>query len=215
MLLLGFAPYAVNTRFVVMALKLQQRTRSSKARVLRRSGLLPGVLYGVGKGALPVTAAYSDFVRFVQRGSHGFVQVELEGKTLEGILQEHQRHPVSGAVIHFDVYIPRADRPVKTTVPFVFVGESPATKSGGIVVKSMDGVEVEGFPRDIPAELHVDLARVVSVHQTLYMRDVTFPPGVKPLVAGDTPIVTIIEEASERVEEPTKAVSETEVSEKK
>jgi len=88
-------------------------------------------------------------------------------------------------------------------------------KLGGILVKSMDELEIEALPKDLPHALEVDVSSLDSFDKSVYVRDVKLPPGVKSLVKEDTPIATInaplTEEELEEELGKVKTVAEVEV----
>ncbi|MGB9609058.1 MAG: 50S ribosomal protein L25, partial [Minisyncoccia bacterium] len=89
-------------------------------------------------------------------------------------------------------------------IPLEFIGESPAVKNyGGVLNKSMFEIEVEALPGDLPHSLQVDLNNLTELGQTIYVKDLIIPKGVKVLVGLETPIVTVITPEEEtQISEP-------------
>jgi len=93
--------------------------------------------------------------------------------------------------IHIDFYQVNLSRTVTTDVPLVFIGESPAVKEGGILTKSMEDIEVEALPKDLPHEITVDISALKTFDSTLYVKDLVIPANVKVNVSGENPVVTV------------------------
>jgi large subunit ribosomal protein L25 len=135
------------------------------------------------------------------------VNLVLEGETHPVMIHEVQRDPLSDAVLSVDFYEVRLDEQVRVFVPIVFTGTSPAVKDlGGFLVKSMHEIELEGFPQHMPHELTVSIEGLGEIGQSLYVKDMRFPEGVKTHTASETVIATVTEKAAEE-EVPVEPVS--------
>jgi large subunit ribosomal protein L25 len=173
---------------------LRRRTAvgSRAARRLRRSGVVPGVLYGAGREALAVEIGVRE-LRHLLTEEATVLEVELEGDRSPAVIKEVQRDPVKGDPIHIDLMRVQLDRPIHAVVPLELVGgeEAPGVKEGGILEQIIREVTVEGLPTAIPAALEVDVSKL-GIGDNLTVADLIAPAGVKVLTETPDAIVATI-----------------------
>ncbi len=175
-------------------LSAQPRDETKTPRALRREGIVPGVLYG--RRFQPTKLQFSQQVlaRVVSRAGYShFVSVDVGGgEQHQALFREVQRDPVSGNLLHVDLYRVLADEKLRSTVPLLLIGEAPAvTEGGGVLVQQLDYVEVECFPSDLPDVIEVDISGLVHLHAHIAVSDLTVPEGVDVLTDGDAVVVQV------------------------
>lgn len=188
--------------FMTIQLQAQKREKFGKAnRSLRNAGIIPAELYGRGIANLHLTVGEKDFNKvFTKTGEAGIVELVIEGERRPVLIHDVQRDYLSGRVIHVDFHQVRMDEKIITHVPVEIVGESPAVKSqGGILNRTISELEVEALPSDLPSKFTVDISRLSELNQSVYVRDLDVPKGVKILVSPETVILTVTPPAKEEV----------------
>jgi large subunit ribosomal protein L25 len=194
---------------------------SSRAtRRLRRSGQVPGVLYG--GGAEPVAFAVdARILRHALAATGAVVELDVDGSTTPAVLKDAQRDPVRGHTLHVDFLRVRLDVAISSTVGVELVGadEAPGVREGGVLEHVTREVTIEALPTDIPERLEADVS-AMQVNDTLHLSAVTPPTGVtilddveETVVATLTPPTVDVEaeEAAEgELEEETERVGEAE-----
>jgi len=172
-----------------------------KNKSLRQKGLVPAVVYGRKTSSLPLEVEAKSFKDIYSKaGDTGLIDLIIQGEKEEVkkvLVQDIDRHYLNNEPVHIDFYEVEMDKPVTIYVPLVFEGESPAIKMGGILVKSMDKIEIEALPKDLPHFLIVDISSIDELDKTIYVKDIKLPTGVKALVKENTPVVTISTPISE------------------
>ncbi|NMB92156.1 MAG: 50S ribosomal protein L25 [Parcubacteria group bacterium] len=163
---------------------------------LRQKGLIPGVVYGRKTKPLALTLDLKEFLNiYHQAGDTDLIDLVIDNQgqeiTKKVLVQTVNRDYVTSQPIHIDFYEVEMDKPVTTHVPLVFIGESPSVKAGGVLVKSMDEIEIEALPKDLPHQIEIDISPLDTFDKTIYVKDIKLPNGVKSLVKEDTPIVTV------------------------
>jgi len=176
-------------------LRAQRRAvTGKKVRFLRREGLLPASLYGprVESVALQLPARETELaLRHI--GSSTLVPLIVDGEPMRRVLvREVQRHPTSEEVLHLDLFAVAMDTTMRAAVPLHFVGEAPAvTQFDGTLVHSLDSVEVEALPMDLPSRLDVDLSLLESLHSSIHASDLHIPANVTLITPPDALLVTV------------------------
>jgi large subunit ribosomal protein L25 len=119
--------------------------------------------------------------------------------------------------LHADFYKVRLDEKIKATIQLNFVGESSAVKDfGGILVKSLSEIEVEGFPQDLPHEILVDISSLKELNSHITVKDLPVSSKLTVETEADSTVALIQEPISEeelkaQLETPTATPEEVEV----
>ena len=189
------------------------------SRRLRREDKLPGIIYGGEEAPVSITLDHNkvnnsaDFEAFY---SH-VLELNLDGKVVEVLVKDMQRHPYKPKIMHIDFQRVIAGEDVHTNVPLHFVNEekSAAVKAGGIAEHHVTEIEVTCLPKNLPEFIEVDMA-AVEMGQTLHLSDLTLPAGVSSVElakndeAHDLAVVTVkpAPKAAETDEDGEEAASE-------
>ena len=185
----------------MLELKVRLRDTNENVELLRKKGLLPAVFYGPKETATPIALELRDFIRiWGQAGGSTIVTIQGVGDDKEVLIHEVTWHPVKDLPVHVDFYCIERGKKLTVTVPLEFVGEAPAEKLGGIVVKVMHELEIEVEPRNIPHDIKVDLATLIDLDSSITVADLHLPATIEPNVEP-TETVASITQAKEEVEE--------------
>ena len=190
-----------------------------KVKSLRRSGIIPAVLYGPKiKEAQSLEIDYEKF-KEVYREARESSLIKLEtGKEKKDVLiRKVQKDPLSGKFLHADFYEVLMTEKITLKVPLEFMGESEAVKSlGGILVKNITEIEIEALPGDIPKELNVDLSKLNTFEDNIKIKDIEVSQGVKIIANFEEIVASVVppraeEELKELEEKPEEKVEEVEM----
>lgn len=179
-----------------------------KSRRLRRSGLLPAVVYGPAvrePRALQLDARAFDTV-YRAAGMTQLVDLVIDGQRQSVFIRDVQYNLLRRAVDHVDFYAANLNVETIVAVPVVLTGEAPIVARGeGVVSLEHQTVNVRALPAHIPALFEVDASRIESVDNDVRVGDLTAPAGVTIVDDPDTVIVSVsrstvdveVEEAAE------------------
>ena len=163
---------------------------------LRREGVLPGVVFGGHKDSTPVETDLKEFERGYRRwGNTTLLSLEgLDGGGQAALIHDVSRSTLTGQLLHVDFQRVSLTEKVHAQVPIHFVGESPAVKGGGgVLVHAMSELNVEAFPQDIPHAIEVDLAKLVEIDDSIYVRDLVVDKTIVEIVDdGDDLVVRVV-----------------------
>jgi large subunit ribosomal protein L25 len=193
-------------------LEVDERTeRGTRAtRRLRRSGLVPGVVYG-GRGQEDATSFKVDarVLRHVLIDGSALIDLKVDGKTLPVIVKDRQLDPVRDEIIHIDLLEVRLDEKIQTQVGVQIEGveEAPGVKEGGVLEQVSHQLNVEALPTDIPEAIVVD-ASGMEIAATMHLSEITAPAGVEFLDDLEETIIATVVVPTE-VEEPEEIEEET------
>ncbi|BAJ63507.1 MULTISPECIES: 50S ribosomal protein L25 [Anaerolinea] len=199
-----------------IVLQAQRRTLERTAKALRREGYLPAVMYGAHFPSTPILLdAHNAGLKLAKVSSSTLVYIELDGETHAALVREKQRDYIKNRLLHVDFQVVSLTEKIRTTVSLHFEGVSPAVKDyNGVVVTSLDEVEVEALPQDLPERIVVDLSKLARIGDTIHVRDLEVAKGVKVLNDPDE-VVVVVSTTTEEVEAPAEGeLSEPEVIER-
>src|SRR5438067_2058800 len=186
-------------------LEVQERDLrgTSESRRLRRTGMIPGVLYGNGKTAHPIAVPERELRRVLtgSAGLHAILDVVLAGQktTHSSVLKDYQVDPIRGKIEHFDLQEVRLDQPIQSSVTVELVGESVGTKAGGVLSQVAREVRVEALPLEVPERLELDVS-AMEIGDSLRLSDLRVPEGLTLLDDPETVLATVT--VPTKVEEP-------------
>jgi large subunit ribosomal protein L25 len=179
--------------FVVPA-ESRSETGKNVNRRLRSRGMIPGVLYGTGKAAVPVAVSPREIGAILKSasGENTLFDLDLGGTRRKVILKEFQREPLRGKLLHADFYEVALDKALQVKVHIELEGTPVGVKvQGGIVDFVTRELEVECLPADIPEKIAVDISHL-ELGKHLRVSDLTLGDKVKILVEPDVVIAHVV-----------------------
>jgi large subunit ribosomal protein L25 len=184
---------------------------SRAARRLRRSGRVPGILYG-GDGEPLSFDVDARELRLALAGAGAVLDLSVDGaKPTPVVLKEAQRHPVRGDTVHVDLLRVRLDRAISAVVALELAGvdAAPGVREGGILEQITRELNVEALPTSIPEAIVHEVSEM-QIGDTLILGAVAPPEGVTLLDDPETVLATLTPPRLQ-TEEETEIEAETEV----
>jgi len=176
-----------------------------KVKKLRSSGVLPANLFGKGMKSKNLQVPEKEFrPLFKKAGETELVEVKMKEESHPALIHNVQRDPVTGKILHVDFHKVDLKEKITTHVPIKLIGESPAEKSGvGLVLQTLNEIEIESLPTDIPHEIEVASAELTEVGQTIHVKDLKVDRA-KIEVKNDPEEVVVSVQTAEMKEEVVK-----------
>ncbi len=190
-----------------LSLTADKRTQTGKsaARLVRRAGKIPGVVYGL-KESTPLVIDPKELETLLSTSAGVNVVFDLRVAGEKGgerpvIVKEMQRDPMRGVLLHADLLEIRMDRKIQVSVPLVLVGESPGEKLGGTLSQMLRELDVACLPNAIPEQVEVDVSEM-EIGDVFHVRELGLPEGVDLVADPDEPVLTVMAPVEEEEEEP-------------
>jgi large subunit ribosomal protein L25 len=176
---------------------------SRVSRRLRKSGRVPGVVYGASDGSCISFAADARELRRVLVGAGALIDLKVDGDARPVIVKDMQLHPVRGELLHVDFLQVRLDEKIQTTVALQVEGgdDAPGVKEGGVLEVATHQLNIEALPTEIPEAITVDVSGL-GMAETMHLSALTPPSGVTFLDDPDETIIATIVVPTEEPEEP-------------
>jgi large subunit ribosomal protein L25 len=185
-------------------LNARMRTVSGKNKVdkLRREGEIPAILYMKGAEPVQLTVDALEFNRVYQEvGTSNLLKVNMEGKEQAVLIREVQRHPFKDDVLHIDFLGVRADETLRVMVPIVLLNRDEIRVQPSILMQSLDEVEVECLPADIPSQAEYDV-KEMQIGDVITVEDLDIAKDDKLRILADlTEAVASLNQPEEAKEE--------------
>jgi large subunit ribosomal protein L25 len=181
---------------------------SRSARRLRRTGQVPGVMYG-GDGGPQLFAVDGRILRNTLAHSGAIIEVTVDGAAPSPVLvKDVQRHPVRGEAVHVDFLRVDMKVAIQTTVTLELTGadRAPGVVEGGVLSQGVIELHIEALPGDIPDSIVLDVSDL-EMNSTATLAQLTAPAGVTLL---DDPDETVLATITPPTQEPVEEEIETE-----
>ena len=179
-----------------VSVECQKRPEGSKPGALRRSGLIPAVLYGhKGTESVSLTLPAKTAETLLKKATvnNTLVQVNIPDISWNGkaLLREVQTHPWKRSqVYHLSFFSVASQDSLEVTVPLHFLGQAAGIKSGGILDPVITEIQVQCAPGDIPESIDVDVSNL-EIGDSLHVGDLILPQGITPMLEPETTIVIV------------------------
>lgn len=198
-----------------LTITAQQRTViGKKSRRLRRSGLLPAVVYGPAISEphpLQLDAREFDLL-YRSAGMTQLVDLVVDGVGRQRVfIRDIQFNLLKRQIDHVDFYAANLNVETTMAVPIVLVGEAPVAARGeGVVTLAYQTVSVRALPTEVPAHFEVDTSHIETINDDVRVSQLSVPAGVTILDDPDTVVVSVTRATiEEEVVEVAEAAEET------
>ncbi len=157
------------------AISAELRTERGKgaARQLRMQGRVPAVIYGRGRQPESLSISLTEFERnMIGSSSATIVDLSIDGKTVQTLVREVQKHPFRPGVLHVDFLEIQKGVKVTVSIPIHLEGIPEGVRTaGGVLDQSLREIEIEVLPKNIPSSIDLDVTELV-VGQSLHVSDI-------------------------------------------
>ena len=208
------------TQATKLTLNPREPGSSRATRRLRRSGRVPGVIYGGGNDPVPFDVD-ARALRHALAARGAVLELSIGSDATPAVLKDAHYDPVRGDTLHVDFLRVRLDVAISATVVLNLTGvdEAPGVIEGGVLEQVTRDINIEALPGDIPESIEHDVSRMV-IGDTVTLAAVTPPRGVtllddleETVIATLVPPTVDIEAEEEAMEEETELVGEGEAAE--
>ena len=147
------------------------------------------MLYG-GKQQYHFAVSAADLKPAIYTPDVHFIDLDIDGKKYQAILQDVQFHPLTDQVRHVDFLELNDKKEVSLNVPIKLTGTSPGVKVGGKLIQKLRALRVKALPKDLPQHIEVSLESL-EVGKSVQVESVQLE-NAKILNNADDTIVSVI-----------------------
>ena len=200
---------------VSLAASERQSEGKSANRNLRRSGYIPGVLYGGKEEPKKISIMEKDIVKATEIAGFAtqILQINIEGKDVDVVVKEIQRHPATSRVLHADFMRVDPDSKITLVVPIRTLNDESCIGvkvSGGQVNHLINDIEISCLASNLPEYLEIDVQEM-DVGDTVSLSEIKLPEGVEITILQqdedrDQAVVSVTETREMIIEEEEEAL---------
>jgi large subunit ribosomal protein L25 len=188
---------------VTATIKVEKRTdiNSRANKRLRKTGYLPGNIYGKNIESVPVTVKKDELKKsLIKNGRAAVFNLTIEGEEPYNVMvKEIQHAPLTGEMLHVDFQKISLTEEVKADVSISIVGKESIEAHKWVLIRQMDIIPVKGLPQDIPNLIEIDVAQL-QLGDNIFVSDVQFPEGIVPDIDLEQLIVSVSEPKTQEEE---------------
>lgn len=183
---------------------LRENVGKKDAKKHRKEGRVPCVVYG-GKEQTHFVAEEKDFKHIIFTPDVHIINLTLDGKRVDAILQDIQYHPVTDRILHVDFLEIFPGKLVTIAIPVTMEGTAPGVIKGGRLMKKIRKIRVKALVEDLPDQIVVDISKL-DIGDRVKVRDLsedklTFLDNPNSIVIGVFTARAVVEEEVEEDED--------------
>ena len=172
-----------------------RKITGKKVKTLRRQGITPVNLFGHNIEPLPLQCDTLQLKNALARtGTTGLVSLTINKakKPRNVMFREVQREPITGELLHIDLYQVNMDEKIRVEVPVVTIGEAPALKmKENFLAHELNTLLIECLPGKIPNRVELDLSSLMEAGQGIHAKDINLGEGITILNHPEQAVVKI------------------------
>lgn len=147
-----------------------------QVRQLRREGQIPAVIHDHGKDSIVVSIDAAALKKaYSNAGKHHPIQLKVDGKAYTTLIKEVTLKPATSSILHTVFQAIKADEKVSAELPVHIVGDAPAERTGLLVLKKLEHVEVEALPKDLIDAVEISAETLIEVGDKISVADLKVP----------------------------------------
>jgi len=178
----------------LLAVQLRETRGKRNNRRLRKSGSVPGVLYGHGRQNVCLSVPAEALDHLIHHRSR---LVNLTGELNEpAFIREVQWDTWGMHILHVDFTRVSEDEKVEVQLPVELRGEAPGVKEGGVVEQLIHEVQLECPAGSVPDRLSLNINHL-KLGESIAVAGLELPPGAAVLGTVEAVVVQCVEPAEE------------------
>lgn len=186
-----------------LVLNAQKRNSEEKLSEIRASKMVPAVVYGKNKESISIKVDNSDLIKTYRvSGESHIIALNIDGTTVEVLVHDFQKNPVTGDFLHVDFYAITRGEKLTTKIHLTFVGNSKAAADGAIIDEVIKEIEVRTLPKDLVDSFEVDLSELKSAWDLIRVSDLKID-SKKYEILNNADDVVVMAIEPQKVEEET------------
>jgi len=147
--------------------------KKSEMKALRNEHKIPGIYYSHNsKNSTPLYIT-NEAIQEAQKSGAKIFNISVGNKKRNIIFKTIQYHPVTDQIIHVDLYGVDMKRAVTVKVSIALQGNAKGIiEDGGVLVQSLNEIEIDCLPLDIPDTINVDVSHL-GIGDSIKLEEIT------------------------------------------
>jgi len=170
---------------------IRESTSKAENKKLRRDGYLIANIYGKGQENINAAFKLGDFIKYLRNKEHLVFPVKVGDKEINVVVQEYQKEPVTGELLHVDLLMAQEGVKSYYHVPIKVKGTPKGLKNKGVLIYHRRRIKVKAAPENLPDFFELDVSDL-DVGDNILIRDIQMPEGVECFLNPSIPVVGVI-----------------------
>jgi large subunit ribosomal protein L25 len=175
-------------------IKAEKRTvKGKQVSQLRRTGILPGVIYGHRVEAQAIQMdRHSVSLQMNSITPTTLVTVDVAGNKIKAFVRDRQRDVLHGVLTHLDFLAVSLTEKMRALVAVELTGEAPVLENPIYLLNhSINEVEIECLPQDMPERIMVDVSVIKTPEDSITIADLNLGDKVTILTDHSEVVVSV------------------------
>jgi len=174
---------------IALKASLRKETGKKSSKAIRTGESVPCVLYG-GKENINFMATEKDFRYLIFTPNVYIINIDIDGNIHHAVIKDLQFHPVTDQLVHADFYEISDTKTITVDIPLKITGSSIGVREGGKLVMERRNVKIKGLPKDIPAEIEIDVTDL-GIGKSIRAGDIATGNKFIVVLPKETPIASV------------------------
>ncbi|WP_066891752.1 50S ribosomal protein L25 [Clostridium nigeriense] len=161
-----------------LAFKVYERNVKENQNRLRKTGQIPGIIYGEFLDeTIPVKMCNAELRRMLRKNSSGsIIEVSLEDKKINCVVKEVQKNE-RHEIIHVDFQYIKPNEVIKMRIPIRFIGQD-LLESKRLTLETHNlYIDLQGDVEKIPESIELD-ASDMKLDDKVFIEDIVIPQDI-------------------------------------
>jgi large subunit ribosomal protein L25 len=170
---------------------IRESTSKAANKKLRRDGYLIANIYGKGQENINAAFKTGDFIKYLRNKEHLVFPIKVGDKEVNVVVQEYQKDPITGELLHVDLLMAQEGVKSYYHVPIKVKGTPKGLKNKGVLIYHRRRIKVKAAPENLPDFFELDVTDL-DVGDNILIRDIKMPEGVECYLNPSIPVVGVI-----------------------
>ncbi len=176
----------------IMNIETRSSTSKGANKLLRRNGYLPGNIFGRGVESISIAVKKDDFRKSIKEFGRNavFKLVAPNNEAYTVMTKDIQVAPIINEISHLDFQLVSLSEEIKQEVAIKIIGTEFLEAKRLLLNSHVDLITVNGLPHDIPHDIEIDVANMVSGDSILF-KDLKLPKGITSDLDPELKIISV------------------------
>lgn len=166
----------------------REQVGKKETKLLRNEGSVPCVIYG-GEETIHFFVDERALTPILYTPDVFLMNIEIDGKTHQGVMQEMQFHPVTDKPLHFDFVAVVEGKPLTVKLPVNLTGSSIGVRAGGKLRQNARKLKVKGLVGNLPDAIEIDISKL-KIGQSIKLGEINLE-GVEFMESPSSVVVAV------------------------
>lgn len=171
--------------------KIRESISKANAKALRNDGYLIANIYAKGVENIHCAFKINDFIRTIKSKTTLVFPVKVGDKTLDVVIQEYQKDPVYGTILHIDLMIAQKGVLAKYKIPVKTKGTPVGLKNKGVLLLAKKRISVKAKAENLPNAYELDVS-ALDVGHSILVRDLPQSEAVQITENPANAVVSVV-----------------------